>query len=251
MRENNLILGKWNFIFLLGESGGGKGTLVSNFKNYWLPDLKTGSMGDIFREKAKVEPEIKALTEQGILIGDDIAMRVFRDFAIENSPALIDGYPRNREQAIDAIKFIKENGWRVLVIDLHCDIEVILERLLARGRADDKLEIMYKRNLDHRTLHPKVMKEIKNRTDLFDVINVNGHDAPEKICTDFLLAVFSLVDMLYLYDNCPIKVDFDVKGDETTIYSGLNRWIGDVLKKIQTEIDKGTYEKHEDTDSNK
>ncbi len=157
MERVKSILGKWDFIFLLGESGGGKGTLVKNINKYWLPDLPANSMGDIFREKAKTDPEIKKLTDEGILIGDDVVFRLFSDFS-KSAPGLIDGFPRNRQQALDAIKFIKEMRWRVLVIDLHCDVEVIIERLLYRGREDDKLAIMYKRNMAHKMLHPAVME---------------------------------------------------------------------------------------------
>ncbi len=236
MNVQNLILGKWNFIFLLGESGGGKGTLVNNIKEYWLPNLKSSSMGDIFREKARTDENIKSLTEQGILIDDEVTMEIFKEFAIANAPGLIDGFPRKRTQVLQAIKFIKEQNWRVLVIDLKCDIEVIIERLLARGRADDKLDIMYKRNLDHRTLHPKVIAEIKTRPDLFDIISLDGNKATECVFTDFLLDILREIDLLYLYDLKNISADFSVLQTETTVDNAINRWLSKMLIQIQNEI---------------
>lgn len=237
MEKGKAILGKWDYIFLLGESGGGKGTLVKNINRYWLPGLPSKSMGDIFREKAKTDPEIKRLTDEGILIGDDVVFRLFREIVEEKSPGLVDGFPRNRQQALDAIKFIKEKRWRVLVIDIHCDIEVIIERLLHRGREDDKLSIMYKRNQTHKTYHPIVMEEIKNRRDLFDVISLNGNLPAEITFTNFMLDVLRLVDMLYLYDINLQLPEFLVNTDETTINPAINRFICDMLRRIQTSID--------------
>ena len=232
-----LLLEKWDFILLLGESGGGKGTLVGNIKNYWLEDLHSASMGDIFRKKAKEDPEIKRLTEQGILVDDSVTMQIFREFAQAHTPGLIDGYPRNRQQALDLIKFIKDNNWRVLVVDIHARIEKIIERLLARKRADDSLTIVYKRHTDHARLHPAVMEEINTRPDLFDVITLDGNADAEIAFSNFLMGVLRLVDMLYFYDMTDINTTFAVRDDETTINPAINRWICGFLKSIQKKLD--------------
>jgi len=231
-KNSNLILGKWNCVLLLGESGSGKGTLVKNINRFWLPDLKTTSIGDIFREKAKTDPEIRSLTEQGSLISDDVVVSIFKSLLSDNTPAVIDGFPRNRHQALEAIKLFKELGWRVLVIDLHCDIEVIIERLLTRGRADDKLLVMHKRNVTHRELHPAVMTEIHSRADLFDVINLNGNRPMDVTFTDFLLGVLRFVDMLNLYSLPQLDNHFSVSQDETSVNNAVNRWLSDLLNHI-------------------
>jgi len=231
-----LLLEKWDFIILLGESGGGKGTLVGNIKRYWLENLHSASMGDIFRKKAKEDPEIKSLTEQGVLVGDAITSEIFREFAMAHTPGLIDGYPRNRQQVLDLIKFIKDNNWRVLVVDIHCRIEKIIERLLARKRADDSLTIVYKRHKDHAELHPTVMAEVRTRPDLFDVITLDGNLDAEITFSTFLMGVLRLVDMLYFYDMTDISTNFAVNSNETTINPAINRWICGFLKSIQRKL---------------
>jgi len=213
----------------MGESGSGKGTLVKNINKFWLPNLSSTSMGDLFREKAKTDPEIKNLTEQGALIGDEIVISIFKSLITESAPALLDGFPRNRHQALEAIKVFKELGWRVLVIDLQCSIEIIIERLLARGRADDKLAIMHKRNVIHKELHPFVMAEINSRADLFDVITLDGNRSVDMAFTDFLLGVLRYVDMLYLYDMPAPDVSFKVNEDETCVNNAVNRWLSELL----------------------
>ena len=72
MSRKPLLLEKWDFMILLGESGGGKGTLVENIKRYWLPELYSASMGDIFRKKAQEDAMIKEMTEQGILVDNAV-----------------------------------------------------------------------------------------------------------------------------------------------------------------------------------
>ncbi|MCL2571752.1 MAG: nucleoside monophosphate kinase [Defluviitaleaceae bacterium] len=233
-----LLLEKWDFIVLLGESGGGKGTLVGNIKHYWLENLYSASMGDIFRKKAQEDPAIKSLTEQGVLVDDSITCGIFREFALSHTPGLIDGFPRNRAQVLDLIKFIKDNNWRVLVVDIQCRIEKIIERLLARKRADDSLSIVYKRHKDHNELHPTVMAEVATRPDLFDVITLDGNLGAEITFSNFLLGVLRLVDMLYFYDMTDINTSFAVRGDETTINPAINRWICGFLKSIQRKLDE-------------
>jgi len=230
------ILGKWDYILLMGESGSGKGTLVKNINKFWLPTLESASMGDIFREKAKTDPEIKNLTEQGALIGDDIVISIFKSLIEESTPALLDGFPRNRHQTLEAIKIFKDIGWRVLVIDLHCSIEVIIERLLTRGRVDDQLAIMHKRNVMHKESHPSVMAEIKNRADVFDIINLNGNRSIDVTFTDFLLEVLRLVDMLHLYDMPQPDILFKATEDETSVNNAINRWLSALLIHIDKTI---------------
>jgi adenylate kinase family enzyme len=238
MPSDGKILGKWDYILLLGESGSGKGTLAKNIRRYWLPNISFASMGDIFRERAKTDDEIKLLTEQGVLIDDSVTCRVFCDFAQTHAPGLMDGFPRNRQQTLNLIKFIKERHWRVLVVNIFCNVEVILERLMARRRADDELNIVYKRNLDHRTLHPHVMQEIKHRADLFDVISLDGNDDEEIVLSSFLLHILRLVDMLYLYDLKTVSTVFDVSESESSINPAINRWISGFLNSVQARMDE-------------
>ena len=237
MRKPQL-LEKWDFIVLLGESGGGKGTLVQNIKKYWLPNLYSASMGDMFRKRSQEDPSLKEYTEKGILVPNEVTCDIFRQFALENAPGLIDGFPRNREQAIDLIRFAKENNWRVLVVDITCDIEHILQRLLARKREDDSLSIVYKRHNAHKELHPAVMGELRTRPDLFDIITLDGNHHSEIVFTSFLLNVLRLVDMLYFYDTAAIRTDFEVDRNETTINPAINRWVCNFLTSIQERMNE-------------
>ena len=230
------ILGKWDFIFLLGESGGGKGTLVKNIKKHLFPNIHSESMGDIMRKKAESDPAIKNLIDNGNLVSDEIVRDVFHEFITNNYGGIIDGFPRTRAQALETIKVLKKLGWRVLVIDIHCKMETTLERLLSRGRADDNLEIMYKRNLAHKTLHPAVMEEINTRPDVFDVIQINGNRSEDLVFSQLLLYMLRHVDMLELYGKAPQEISFNVTSDETTIDPAINRMLTEILLDIQKNL---------------
>ena len=238
MANKTKFLEKWDFILFLGESGGGKGTLIKKIKDYWLPDLRSASMGDIFRKKAEEDPEIKAKTEQGILIDDATVFSIFKDYAEANKPGIIDGYPRNRQQAIDLIRFVKEKGWRVLVIDISCSIEVIIGRLLARQRPDDTLTVIYSRHTDHKNRHPLVMAELETRPDLFDILRLDGNNDSDITFSNFVLSVIRFVDMLYFYDLDDVETHFGVENDETSVNPAINRWISGFLRNIQGKIEK-------------
>jgi adenylate kinase family enzyme len=192
-------------------------------------------MGDLFREESKTNLEIRELMEQGTMINDDVVLELFKSLVTRDYPALLDGFPRNRLQALEAIKFFKGMGWRVLVIDISCDIEVIIERLLARGREDDQLSIMHKRNVAHKTLHPSVMAEVNSRHDVFDVIAVNGNHHMDVAFTNFLLGVLRLVDLLSLYDMPQPDVEFKVCTEEITVNHAVNRWLSGLLLYIESQ----------------
>jgi len=243
--KSNLILEKWNTVLLLGEPGGGKGTLAANIKNFWLPEVVIGSMGDIFREKAKTDPEIANLINSGTLISDETACGLYREFA-ENVAkneqiSFMDGFPRTRDQALNIIRFVRKKGWRVLVIYLHCTLDVLTERLIARRRADDKLDVVYKRHDDFTRLHPPIIAELKNRPDLFDIIDLDGTQPIDVVFTNFLLGVIRLIDALYMYEIKTIPTSLNIWENEPTISPAINRMICEILKTIQANIDGDIY----------
>lgn len=230
------ILGKWDFVFLLGESGGGKGTLVKNIKQNLFPDISSASMGDIFRERSASDPEVKRLVDEGTLISDSVVFSIFKDFCKMHHSGIIDGFPRNRSQVLDSIKLMKKLGWRVLVIDIECRLETIIERLLARGRDDDKLDIMYKRNQTRKQLHPLVMEEIESRHDVFDIIRLDGNKPANWVFSDFLISLVRYVDPLDLYDVPSLTPSFLLESNETTTDLAINRMLCQLVLEIQKRI---------------
>lgn len=249
------LLGRWDFIFLLGVSGGGKGTLVNSIKNLWLPDLVSHSMGDLVRKRSGNDPQIKALLESGTLISNDMVIDLFKDFASSSKEAgLMDGFPRNKAQASEVVKYMEKRKWKGLVIELSCDLETILERLLARGRADDKLDVMFKRHEDYKTLHPPVMAKLRKRDDLFDFISLDGNYDAHEVLTNFLLSTLRLVDTDYIRKAEISSSVIKMQQDDTDVNPMITRFICNMFKSVEeiiAEEDKEDKESIVKKDKNK
>ena len=121
-------------IILFGAPGSGKGTqatvLSENFK------LRRISLGDIFREEVKKDSklgkEVKNYMEKGLLVPDELVSRVVEESVNEDN-FLLDGYPRNINQAKTLDGILKKQGKDIDVfINLEVDEKTIIERLSKR-----------------------------------------------------------------------------------------------------------------------
>ena len=142
-------------IILGGAPGSGKGTLSDIIvKNYGLQHLSTG---DVLRAEiasgSKLGQEINEIISLGNLIPDEQMIKLLQNY-IANLPAgckgvIFDGFPRTVEQAHALTKMLEEHKMDAYMLDLYAEEDVIIERLLNRGkiggRADDNLETIKKR----------------------------------------------------------------------------------------------------------
>lgn len=125
---------------LIGPQGSGKSTQGKLLaRDLQIPYISTG---DIFRKIASEDTDegrrIKQIIDSGNLVDDQttaelLAKRIQSDDC--QNGFILDGYPRNLEQAkkIADLNFDK-------VIYLNIPDEVVLARLLKRGRTDDTEE---------------------------------------------------------------------------------------------------------------
>lgn len=126
-----------NFIFI-GKAGSGKGTqAVLLSEHLKIPHI---SMGDLLREKTKdntkLGKEIGELIFKGIMVSDELAMKVLMERLQKNDCKkgfILDGFPRNMEQALlldEMLKELETEIDKVFVIDVSNDI--VLKRLYGR-----------------------------------------------------------------------------------------------------------------------
>jgi len=136
---------------LLGAPGSGKGTQAARLsKRLGIPAISTGEM---LREAVAAGSDLGRRVEEilisGALVDDEAMAEVVRNRLVEADAAngfLLDGYPRNHEQAEKLAEILGELGTQLdLVWFVDVPKEELMRRALARQREDDKEEVIEKR----------------------------------------------------------------------------------------------------------
>lgn len=124
-------------LVILGRQGAGKGTqCVRLSRHYVVPHISTGDMlRGAVREETELGLAAKEIMDSGGLVGDDImiglvAERLKRADA-QTRGYILDGFPRTVVQA-DALDEAAGERAVDVVIDLHVDREIVLQRITAR-----------------------------------------------------------------------------------------------------------------------
>lgn len=125
------------YIILLGVPGAGKGTQAKLLKGkLGLPHISTG---DIFRFNLKHETELGRLAQtyisKGDLVPDEVTIRMVEDRLQQADcarGAIMDGFPRNLEQAVAFDEMTAPYGGVYRVLLIHIEDEEALRRITGR-----------------------------------------------------------------------------------------------------------------------
>jgi adenylate kinase len=138
-------------VLIVGPQGAGKGTQAALLsENLKIPHISTG---DIFRANVTAGTELGVLAKKymdaGDLVPDEVtsAMVAARLVEPDAEPGfLLDGFPRTVPQAQWLGELLRSRGQDLdAVLLLEAPDDALLERMLARGRADDTAEAISRR----------------------------------------------------------------------------------------------------------
>ena len=129
-------------LLFLGPPGAGKGTQAARLCQ--AHGIKHLSTGDLLRSEVAagtaLGQEAEAVMNRGELVSDALVLAIVESQmkALNGGGWLLDGFPRTVPQAEALDKLLAELQQPIdAVVLLELDDGVLIERLLARGRADD------------------------------------------------------------------------------------------------------------------
>jgi adenylate kinase len=169
-------------VVLLGPPGAGKGTQAEKLaEKLEIPHLSTG---ELFRENITKGTELglaaKRYLDAGDLVPSDLTNELVDDRLDNpdtNNGFILDGYPRSVEQAKALHDMLERRGTKLdAVLEFRVSEEVLLERLKARGRADDTDEVILNRMNIYRDETAPLLKYYGDRGELKTVDAVGSVD---------------------------------------------------------------------------
>ncbi len=173
-------------LIFLGPPGAGKGTQAQLLaERCEIPHISTG---DILRSAVsrKTALGIKAQTymDQGELVPDELILDLVGDRLSQDDAEkgwLLDGFPRNVSQAefLDTLLETLQQGYEC-VVNLDVPDEVIVARLLERGRDDDNETVIRNRLTVYREQTTPLIDFYRDRQQL---ISVDGNQPIEAVST--------------------------------------------------------------------
>lgn len=167
-------------LIFLGPPGAGKGTQASSLANAChIPHISTG---EILRSAVSNETELglkaSSYMQKGELVPDQLILDLVRDRLRQKDSGagwILDGFPRTVSQAIFLDKLLDE-------IEQACDCavnfdvpdEVLITRLLARGRSDDAEDTVRNRLKVYREQTAPLIAYYRDRQQL---VSIDGNQS--------------------------------------------------------------------------
>jgi adenylate kinase len=133
-------------VIIMGPQGAGKGTQAAKLEEeLGATHIETG---DLVREEINqgtdLGQQIKEYSDQGMMVPDEIIIDMTKPYLEENDSWILDGFPRNQEQAEALDEMLDEIGEDIdRVIALEADDEELIERLSGRRQSEATGEIYH------------------------------------------------------------------------------------------------------------
>jgi len=188
-------------IVLFGKPGAGKGTQATFLKEKY--NLQHISTGDVFRYNIKNKTRLGKLAQsymdKGDLVPDEVTIKMLQD-EVEHHPEasgfIFDGFPRTTAQAEALDNFLESKDMQIdATIALEADDEVLIQRLLERGKAsgrpDDQDETKIRNRFEEYNEKTAPLRQYYEAQGKFH--NVNGIGGIDEITERLILVLDSLM----------------------------------------------------------
>lgn len=169
-------------MIILGRQGAGKGTQAARLsERYGIPHISTG---DMLRAAVQEGTELGQMAKSIMDAGDLVPDKVMNGIVAERLAAadavdgfLLDGFPRSDVQAEWLNDTLAPDGID-LVVSLEVPDDIVIERMLARGRADDT-EAAIRRRLDLYEAETAPLMDYYRG--IGKLVSVNGHGEEDEV----------------------------------------------------------------------
>jgi adenylate kinase len=171
-------------LIFLGAPGAGKGTQAQLLSDeFGVPHISTG---DILRAAVADQTELGKKAElfmnAGELVPDELILNLIKERLTQTdalSGWILDGFPRNVSQANFLDNLLEEIQQPCeFVLNLDVPDEVLVTRLLSRGRKDDSEEVVRHRLEVYRQQTEPLIAFYRNRQQL---VSVDGNQPMDTV----------------------------------------------------------------------
>lgn len=141
-------------LLIFGCPGVGKGTQAELLAASL--DIPHHATGDILREAVTEQTEAgkiaKECMKQGELVPDEILSDIVQDVIHNADNFILDGYPRNKQQVKFFFEIMRiESRQLTKVLHLIADEDIVITRMLNRGRTNETEDMIRKRLAVYKT----------------------------------------------------------------------------------------------------
>lgn len=131
-------------MLFIGPPGAGKGTQAGRVaEKLGIPHVSTG---DMFRDHVargtELGKKVEAIMAAGDYVPDEVTVAMLEERISQPDAEegfILDGFPRTEAQVASLDRLLDEHGLDTVVV-FEVDENELIERLIARGRADDNQE---------------------------------------------------------------------------------------------------------------
>lgn len=174
-------------LIFLGAPGAGKGTQAQTLAGHWdIPHISTGDiLRGAMKERSPLGIKAQSYVDRGELVPDQLLLDIMEERLSQpdaQSGWILDGFPRNVNQASfleQLLQKLTQDSARAINLDVPD--EVLVSRLLGRGRADDTEEVIRRRLEVYREQTLPLIDFYRDRQQL---MSINGNQPLEKVTAD-------------------------------------------------------------------